>query len=171
MNILQSYFIFFDDNTSSALWPVLQNFQFWLVFILCLGCVVAFEVSVRGAKIMFRPTLTNILSELHLHGTDSQKAELKLSADKEEEWRKRKTKKHAKNRMNQTVKLPTMSEEEMKGVVRVMMRFRHLTGEQFEVTSAYNALQQNDHVKNKKEEEKLHEEDSPGLQENPVLTN
>jgi len=113
---------------------VLGSAQFWLILPLALGIVVVVELAARGAKNVFRPTLTTILQERNLYWTAEQKksAALQLTEEQEQMWAKRKA--HRKNKKG--IKVPNAEDlgddDSMKAVIRVMLRFKNLTGGQFE---------------------------------------
>lgn len=141
--------------------PVFGSLKVWTIVLLCIGTSVTLELLVRGAKIMLRPRLSDILRERDLCWTQEQKQSelLKITEKEELKWRNRNKKK--KRRLEEIERkalqsfrksFPSIDDEkedgendaqQMKSIVRVMLRFRNLTGAQFE-SAANHSHQQHD---------------------------
>jgi hypothetical protein len=145
-NSLGSLFVF---NVVVSLWPsltlygvatqVLAEPQVWVVMLLCVGSVCMLEITFRGLKNMLRPTLTTVLQERNLYWSIDQKTQqrLRMSEQEEVEWLARKPAKRQHIAAHMRRPDDFAEDDHLKGAVRVILRFRNLTGGQFESAASH----------------------------------
>lgn len=118
--------------------------EFYLICFLAASVPIIVELFFRACKQIFRPTLANILQERQQ--SKKYKDDM-LDESQEEEWRKRKkSNRHEERFIKASQKLqkivpaktqPGEKDQQRNAIVRSMLRFRNLTGGQYE--SAANA--------------------------------
>jgi magnesium-transporting ATPase (P-type) len=150
--------------TNGVVMHVFSQPQFWLLLIFCVLTVSAGEVFMRGLKIMLRPTMTSLLQERHLFWNKDQKHALRVTEQDEDLWKRRKKEKKG---VRPDVKVVEAIEQEhdeatKEAIVRVMLRFRNLTGSQFE-SAASHLYQEHDAMVRGSYADTNEEEKHPGM--------
>lgn len=111
---------------------------FWLMLGLILGVVVILELSLRALKSFMRPSLTTVLQERNLFWTKGEKHShiIKMTEEQEDQWKNRKTrKKKPTHKDANDLELKDANEDNLKAAIRILLRFRNVTGAQFDAVN------------------------------------